>query len=539
MKKIKLFLGLLLFSSLFLSCEDAYEIVQDGEFNEATINTVDGMQSYLNGVYSTVSISNEISFTSIFTDEVGVGRGSGGQDFNTHRFILNANEPASFGIWYGKYSTINVVNRLLKIATQVPTPEDPAELARYNSILAQARALRAFSYLQLLTYFSTDMSDDSALGVIATTTINQVSDRLPRNTNAECYAIIESDLEFAYDNVISNAVEHKYVSKSMIDALRARMYLYRENYPLAKQYALATINDYNISLTQSSAVPTSAVGLARPYTPGTLASPSAWHNSLLAGGTPNLYRRMWADLPLTNTPRYEQIWSLDRPAAPATGWENIASVYTTNSSNFSGSPLWEVGRNLFNKLRARTNDIRVYVNVDPTSSIDANYASIPGYLDTDVIVIDKYPGKTGAILRNDVKVFRLSEMYLILAECYAHEGSLNDATASTAWAIKQIRDARAFPVANTNTPLLFFDSPTEAFAAIMDERQLELCFEGHRYIDVKRLGSLANKSIERDLTDDIIPNILTIPNNDIRFTLPIPQEEINANPNIQLNPSNN
>jgi hypothetical protein len=313
----------------------------------------------------------------------------------------------------------------------------------------------------------------------------------------------------------------------MIDALRARMYLYRKNYPLAKQYALSTIDNYGISLTQSSAVPAGAAGT------------SSWNSSFYGGNTPNLYRRMWADLPVTSPPvRYEQIFSLDRPAAPATGWENIASVFTTNTTNISGSPLWEVGRTLFNKMSARPNDIRRYANVDPTSLINANYATDPNYLDTDVIVIDKYPGKTGAVLRNDVKVFRLSEMYLILAECYAHEGNLNGSAASTAWAIKQIRDARAFPVANNNTPLLSFANPTEAFSAIMDERHLELCFEGHRYIDIKRLGPLANRSIERDATDDIIQNVLTIPNNDVRFTLPIPQAEINANPSIQRNPSN-
>jgi hypothetical protein len=527
MKKIKLFLSVVLFTSFFNSCEDAYKIEQDGEFNEETITTVSGMQSYLNGIYAGVSIANEISFSTIFTDEAGVGRGSGGQNFTTHRFILNSNEPAAAGIWYGKYNTINLVNRLLVIATQVPVPTEPSQLATYNSILAQARALRAFSYFQLLTFFSTDMSDNNALGVILTTDVNEISDRLPRTNNGPCFELIESDLDYAFNNVVPNPVQHKYISKSMIDALRARMYLYRKNYPLAKQYASSTIDNYGISLTQSSAVPAGAAGT------------SSWNSSFYGGNTPNLYRRMWADLPVTSPPvRYEQIFSLDRPAAPATGWENIASVFTTNTTNISGSPLWEVGRTLFNKMSARPNDIRRYANVDPTSLINANYATDPNYLDTDVIVIDKYPGKTGAVLRNDVKVFRLSEMYLILAECYAHEGNLNGSAASTAWAIKQIRDARAFPVANNNTPLLSFANPTEAFSAIMDERHLELCFEGHRYIDIKRLGPLANRSIERDATDDIIQNVLTIPNNDVRFTLPIPQAEINANPSIQRNPSN-
>jgi hypothetical protein len=73
------------------------------------------------------------------------------------------------------------------------------------------------------------------------------------------------------------------------------------------------------------------------------------------------------------------------------------------------------------------------------------------------------------------------------------------------------------------------ESKAAAWKAIMDERRYELCFEGHRYVDVKRLGGKANASITRDATDDIITNDLTIPYNDYRFTLPIPQSELNAN----------
>ena len=545
MKRIKL-IFISSFFTLFLatSCEDAYNIVQDGELNEKDIKTLPQLQQWLNGVYATVSTSSQIGFTGKFTDECGVGRGNGGQDLNLHRFFLTTGEQYASDIWYGNYLTINRVNRLLRMVedpdaagpllAQVPLPTEAADVATYNSIIAQARALRAFAYFELLTYFSTDLKDDNALGVMFFTNVPAASDRFPRVANGIVFAQIEDDLQYAFANVVSpTANSYKFVSKPMITALRARMYLYRGNYTLAKQYAQDAIATSGVSLTAATPVPTpaptnpfySVFVAANPATAG--APTAAWNTAYYGATSTNPYRRMWADLA-----QGEIIWSLDRPAAQT--WENIATQFTTNSSNLVGSPLFEVGRALFNKFTATPGDVRRYANVDPTSLINQNYASDPNYIATDVLVIDKYPGKPGFVTRNDIKVFRLSEMYFILAECLASEGNINGSSNSVASIIKQIRDARNFlgPQA-----LPVYADATAAWAGILEERRLELCFEGFRYIDIKRLGALANQTLDRDATDDQIPNApLSIPNNDYRFTLPIPLDEINGNPGIQQNP---
>lgn len=524
MKKIKIvFIAAFVSLFAFTSCEDAYEIVQDGEINENSLKTLADMQSYLNGTYATMSTSTEIGFTGVFTDETGVGRGNGGQNLTTHRFFLNSSDGFAVGIWYGRYTTINRVNRLLRMMqNNITLPTDPTELETYNSILAQGRALRALAYFQLQTYFSTDLTDDSAIGACLVTTVAEASDLFPRATNGEIFALIESDLDFAINNLPSSATSYYLITDDMINALRARMYLYRGNYPLAKQYANAVISGSGLNLTAATPVP------ANPPTnggPGT----AAWNNSFYGNNSTNPYRKMWND-----TQRGEVIFALSRPAAQT--WENIATLFTTNTSSANGSPLFEVSRNLFNILASKPGDIRRYANVDPTSILNANYATDPAYITNDVIVIDKYPGKTvsGAALRNDIKVFRLSEMYLILAECYASEGNINGATNSVAAELKRIRDARNFLGVQ---PLPTYANATEAWADILLERRLELCFEGHRYIDLKRLGTLANKTMERDATDDSVSGTpLSIPNGDYRYTMPIPINEINANPGIQQNP---
>ena len=505
---------------MFSSCEDAYNIVQDGEINEESLTTLSDLQDYMNGaVYSSLSISNEIAFSAIFTDETSIGRGNGGQDVSLHRFFLNSDDGYAAGILYGAYGTINKVNRTLRIANRIGAPTAPADLVKYNSILAESRALRAFSYLRLLTYFSTDMTNDNALGTMFIgNDVPKASDFYPRTTNGVIFAAMEDDLNFAFDNV--STTNYKYVTKNMINALRARMYLYRGNYPLAKQYAEAVIATSSLQLTSATPVPNNAPQNGGP-------GAGAWNASFYGSSSSNPYRKMWND-----SSQGEIIFAFDRPAAG--GWENIAGNFTTNTTSASGSPLHELSRNLFNLFVSTPGDVRRYANVDPTSAINPNYDT-PGvdYIFTDVLVIDKYPGKSGFPLRNDVKVFRLSEIYFILAECYAQEGNINGATNSVASVIKKIRDARNFIGPQ---PLKTYADVTEAYADILLERRLELCFEGHRYIDLKRIGTLAGKQMDRNITDDAIPGPLTLPNDDYRFTMPIPRSELNANGSVSQNP---
>ncbi|MGL2966478.1 RagB/SusD family nutrient uptake outer membrane protein [Flavobacterium sp. XGLA_31] len=535
MKKIK-YLFVLIFLGAFLSCEDAYNIVQDGEFGEeATFKTVDDMELYLNGVYDYASDLAEIKFTAIITDELGVGNQNAGQDKELGGFILNSNEGLADNIWISQYSLINRANRLLRGATRI-TP-DASEVDRYNSIIGQARALRAYGHFQLLTYFSTDLKDDNALGVILMDRVPDTFERLPRNTNGEVFALIESDLQFAEDNVIDrdmttapNSKPWTYISKNFVNALRARMYAYRGNYPLAKQYADLAINNAGVTLASAAATPFSAANFYNPTS------------------TTNPYRRMWQDLS-----RGEIIFSLDRPA----GTETVASIFYFNRTQFSGGPFHDMGRNLFNLMDSSAGnplatgvvgDIRAYAFIDPTSKVDQAgpvitgvAGSAPYYTDnnqafdvykaTDVLCIDKYPGKPGNDLGNDLKIFRLSEMYFIKAEALVAEGDLNGA----ATILKTIRDVRNKN--GTAQPLPNYANATEAWADILKERRIELCFEGHRYIDLKRLGSLANVGIDRYSRDCESLGACSIDLTDYRFTMPIPINELNANPNMVQNPN--
>ncbi|MGC4040263.1 MAG: RagB/SusD family nutrient uptake outer membrane protein [Flavobacterium sp.] len=352
MKKLKsVFIFSLAVALLTSSCEDAYNIEQPGEVNEESLKTVSDLQSYLNAaVYASLDLTSEIGFTGIVTDETGVGKSNGLSDLDTHRWQLNSDNGYSFGIWWGKYNTINRVNRTIRIANKIGVPTDPTQLAQYNSILAEARAIRAFAYLDLLTYFSPDMTNDNATGVMYLgDDVPGVDDMYARSTNGVIFTAIEADLNFAYANVASSN-DYKHVTKLMIDALRARMYLYRGNHTLAKQYAQSVISTSGLTLALATPVPSpaptnpnySVIVASNPLTVG--APTAAWNTAFYnynstSAVTP--YRRMFADLPTGNS-RYEIIFALDRPTSGT--WGNIAAAFTQNTTTANGSPRWEVSR---------------------------------------------------------------------------------------------------------------------------------------------------------------------------------------------------
>lgn len=475
MKQIKILVCILIASISIVSCRDAIDITQAGELTEdIAIQNVSDLRGFLVGnVYGNLDTSSEIQIGSVLSDETGIAPGSGGQYFSEFRGIFTTTNVYPTSTWLTQYVTINRANRLIKLSQNFTPP--PGDVIQYNSVLAEARAIRAFAYLELQSYFTTDMADPNALGVILLTDVPNIEANLPRATNAEIYSLIESDLNFAEGNLIPGNT-YKFITQSMIDATRARMYTYRKMYPQAKTYAQKVITNSGLTLS--------------------------------TGAT---YANIWKD-----TAQGEVIFAISSPSTLGTG--GIAGFWTTNTTNISGSPFLKMGGNLFNAISG-AGDIRQTVFVDPTSTATTK-------------IIDKYPGKGNTPLRNDTKVFRLSEMYLILAEAAADANILTGANSAADY-VRMIRQAR-----NTGTAATpVYGSKVDALKGILNERRAELCFEGHRYVDLRRLGTTAGVTMDRAASDDTqgLSAPLNLSTSDYRFTFPIPSAEISGNPGIVQN----
>lgn len=490
MKKnlIKIFsiVGIIALTTTTTSCQDAIDITQDGELTlEAAYEDVDDLEQGMNYVYASFSNYYQIALSSIWTDEVGIGFANGGQGLDgEYSFVMNSGSYQASGIWTSNYDLINFSTRILDAASYI-TPEEGEE-ERYNDILAQARALRAYAHFDLLTYFSTDLTDDNALGVIILDYVPELTDQLPRSTNGEVFDFINADLDFAEANLASTSTDITYVNQNFITALRARMALYRENYTEARTYAESLI----------SAVP--------------LSSPSE-------------YESIWED---EDGVEGEVLFKLER----TTDDTRIASLWQSVDNTITGSSFYEVGRSLFNELDE--DDIRYDVLINSTSVIDPDYDTSTDYYNTDILLINKYPGSESLKRLNDLKIFRTSEMYFIVAEAQIASGDLTGA-ASTLQDLREVRfGSNSAPVQPTYT------SETQAWADVLAERRIELAFEGHRWVDLKRLDSKAQAQIDRDDADCAIVGVCTLPIDDYRFTLPIPATEIASNTAIrdQQNP---
>ena len=526
------------------SCEDALDFVQDGELNdEALFTSVDNMQLVLNEVYDDVRLNviNEQEVGSRLTDEVAIGDAEfpGG----THSFQVFSTNAFAENIWQTKYFAIDRANRLIRGAGLFTPPDE--DIVEYNNILAQARAIRAFCHFQLLTYFSPDISnDDSEFGVMISREVQSPQTDLPRSTVGEVFTFIEEDLDFASANLTnptSGAGSYNFFNTNIIDAMRARMYLYRENYNLAEQFADNLINNSgielasctgplpeNFPLTSDETSQIGAEGSTSFDTPPPATSEiqrALFQMDRSAVGFPIApdYRLMWID-----AIQGEVIYSMPR----ANNDGNYISIYNTNQSYTGGAPLLDMGRNLYElftePLGGGAQDFRRWCFVDRSSTIAANPTTATR--GSEVIVIDKYPGKSGSHSANDEKIFRMSEMYFIKAECRVEAGDLSGA----ADLIQEVRQARNY-IAGATVPTPNYANIQEAYADVLLERNKELCFEGHRYIDLNRIGPKAGvqetNRFETDSENSGATNPFNISVTDYRFTLPIPQDELNVNTN--------
>ncbi|WP_425392597.1 RagB/SusD family nutrient uptake outer membrane protein [Ekhidna sp.] len=476
MKKIYKYMVLSIAAVTF-SCNDAIEIEQVGRLGaEQAFETVSDLESGILGTYNNFDYTPSIQWESNFTDEIAIGPDNGGQGIGIYQWVVTPQSAASVALWTNYYAALNSANRIIEAAANI-TPETGEE-ADYNNVLGEAHALRAWAHFELWSYFTPDYLDANSPSVLLVNFVPGVSDQLSRSTSAEILAQVTSDLDRAAQ-LLQVTSDPTRVSQDFVTALRARVALYTQDYTTADAAAASLLGSYNLA-NQAQ------------------------------------FTAMWDDADNT-----EVIFKLERSvgdpydgqgstgSAFAGGW--AGANYAFVNPTVDGSPYFVASSDLFALMPA--GDIRRDVYIDESAA--------PAY---DVLPVGKYPGSGGQPLLNDLKIFRAADMLLIRAEAAVANNNL----AAAAGYIDQLRDARYG--SDQATPTIA--NQTAGYALVLQERRVEFAFEGHRYRDLKRLGSRASVGISRPSAECDVYGACTLASTDFRFTLPIPLVELDANPAI-------
>lgn len=443
-------------------------VPNDALIDDTAYRNVADLQLGFNGAMGSYSNRSITTFNSIFTDECRIGADNGGQQIQLHNQQIDANEGQSGAIWVGLYASINRFNRIIEAAQNI-SPASNSEQIQYNNILGYCYAMRALCHLDLMNHYTVDISDLNSLAVPYIKIVVR-SERLPRNTVAEVRDGIIEDLEIA-DGLITNT-NVTLPTKRFVNFVKAKTYFLTNNYSAALTAASLIIDEADSPLTLSSGS------------------------------------------------NYQDMFAND------SNGEIIFKRFRTQNEGFAGGIWYFTGTGgVFMEMSNK-----MFLSLPPTADVrrDVLFDEPSFIADNTKLLINKYPGRNGIPFFNDDKVIRLSELFLIKAECQARLSQFSDAVVT----LNEIRTARGAELIDPATVTTFLNAAN----TILAERFIELGYEGHRYVDIKRLRNVTNVGIVRNSSDcgGGVPCDLAV--SDHRFTLPIPTREMDQNPNMVQNP---
>ncbi len=449
------------------SKEFTEKVPNDAITIDAALSTEAGLDNALSGTYASLRTANLYGRNFPVTGDL-MADNSFVETKNSGRYITQYNYTfiASDGVFSGMWS--NAYRGIMRANQIINATTTGANVAK---IKAQALAVRALLYFKLVNIYAKPYTEDpSALGVPIILTYDPY--KLPtRNTVAEVYGQIVNDLQAAF----AAAPDYRgsvYLSKYAIEGLLSKVYLYMGDNPKAKAAAKDVIDNGGFTL-------------------------------LSAGN----FTSYWAD-PMGEASKGETLFEVDADVVNNNGFDDLGGIYINGYQDiYASSQLTSL---------YSTTDVRLNLFVAGNTKSGA-----------PAMKVNKYSNAQNAD-RDNPKVMRLSEVYLIAAEASLPANEA-DALMYLNMLMAQ-RDPAFIGYASTGAALL---------ADIVQERRKELAFEGDRFYDMNRLKQTITRVQNGGAITAGAGNVnLTIPYPDNRRVGPIPQAEIQANVNIasQQNP---
>lgn len=483
------------FSALlaFASCDDFLNMQPTNSGNaDQAVGTVADAEVVINGVMSGMTSyayygRNFFMYGDAKGGDLTIYAAGRGLDA-LYSFNHTATSNSYSGFWSQIYYCVLQVNTLLG---NIDKLEAAGSAEDFSYVKGEALTLRALFYFDLVRLYGLPYNDDkTAYGVPNVTEPLAAGAQPTRATVEENYRQIVQDLEEGASLMASDKdARDGYVSYYANIALLARVKLYMEDYDGALAAAREIIAD-------------------GPYK---LYAPDEW----VASWSKQFGSESIFELGITTEEsdlgtaslgfylmRYGQVKS-------AMGWFLASDYFLDRLGEDETDVRWGV----------MDND---EVWVDSKGTVERKGACYK-YMGGTALQGDGKATNTAV----DIKVIRLSEIYLIAAEAALH-ASAPDREAAAAY-LNAIR-CRAPQLAPATAATVSDD-------LILDERSKELFAEGQRFFDMMRL----NRTIEFNDDFQNVPvsqREKTIDRTFPKIVLPISQDEINANPALasQQNP---
>ena len=379
-------------------------------------------------------------------------------------------------LWKAGYEICTNANNILYYGEPLygQYPESRELIDKHFGYAYFARALAIFDLCNVYAMPYDYTADASHIGVVAIDYVPGFDSELGRNTVKECYDLILSDLHKAIECFGEESERTpNYISALACKALLARVYLYMKDYANAAIYAKEVMD-------------------AVPLTP--------------RGDYVNMYRRAqnYPGEGILRMNTFDTGSGMRSFCTPLSG--QTATVDPVFLSTFRDE---DIRKELFTYVAEPEDGPEYEGNV---------YTAICKYLPLK-------GGESNAENRRcDHFVLRVSEMYLIHAEALCL--GMND----TKGAAEDIKALQARALGKSPSEInLAYTGVDGLDRLIQEERSKELCFEGHRFFDLKRRG----EDVVRRAGSSSSVALLRYP--DHRYVLPISQLEMQSNDKMVQN----
>ncbi len=457
LKSMKLFLYVFLVIS-FLSCESKIdEIVPENSITDLVIfSNKDQALSIVIGMYGESQSDDILNGTLQLMTEWQSDNlefvGSYPTFQQVYEYTTLATNSSIDPIYEEAYDLIRQCNLVIENIPLVADPEFTD--AEKTDAVGQAKFLRALTYLQLNNVFGNNTSEGNLSVPLITSVLSVTDPYQERNTIAEVYTQIEVDLNDAITSITGS--DRSFATSHAAKALLARVKLYRGDFPSARDLA----NEVIIS------------GFS------TLAPNYSFYNSL---STEFIFT-------LVNTTNDGQTSN--------EGWSGLTNPVPTGRGDAPFS------QNLLDAFAEESGDLRF----SSLTQVGNDALTLPKTFTT------KFPD---AITNSaNAPVLRITEMYLIRAEC-----NFRESTSIGETALDDINTLRNRAGLGALTTITLDD--------ILNERRKELCFEGQRRMDLIRTGQNLRRPGMPNETDSA-PGANLV-------TFPIPQGARDINPALGQN----